>query len=308
MDGQPARPGTRPSSACARSSGSWAADLLGDSGPLADRAGPAHHSRADRPVSLLLQDDRVVAHCFGGGDWRDVLDDLRRRRLIDQDNVLLGGPGRMAAPSRTPTELERRAAALAIWDGGRPVTGALSEAYCRRRAVGRALPGPRALRHNADTPVSAYRPGLYRRPALVAGIQDAGGAYTGVEVTYLARGGRRADDLRLSRKTVGLAPGGCAVRLDPPATEMLVAEGVLTTLSASERFGLPAWALLSTRNLRVWRAPSGVRSVLIAADRGVEGEASAIRLREGLVANGVAVRVELPPDPHGDWNEWAQRP
>ncbi len=124
-------------------------------------------------------------------------------------------------------------------------------------------------------------------------------------MTYLAPNGRRAEDLRLSRKTVGPAPGGCAVRLDPVADEMLVGEGVFTTLSASEWFGLPAWALMSTRNLRVWSPPSGVRSVLIAADRGKDGEASAEVLRARLAGDGVAVTIALPPAPFGDWNDWA---
>ena len=93
-------------------------------------------------------------------------------------------------------------------------------------------------------------------PALIAAIRDTDGALTGVEVTYLAANGQRAVDLRLARKTVGLVPGGCAVRLDPAAPEMLVAEGVFTALSASEWFGLPAWALMSTRNLRAWTPPA----------------------------------------------------
>jgi putative DNA primase/helicase len=123
-------------------------------------------------------------------------------------------------------------------------------------------------------------------------------------VTYLAANGRRAEDLRLPRKTVGPAPGGCAVRLDEVADEMLVGEGVFTTLSASEWFGLPGWALMSTRNLRVWSPPPGVRSVLIAADRGKDGEASAEVLRARLAGDGIAVTVALPPAPFGDWNEW----
>lgn len=86
---------------------------------------------------------------------------------------------------------------------------------------------------------------------------------------------------------------------------MLIGEGVFTTLSASEWFGLPGWALMSTRNLRVWTPPEGVRSVLIAADRGADGEASADRLRERLIAAGVAASVALPPEPWGDWNEWS---
>jgi hypothetical protein len=84
---------------------------------------------------------------------------------------------------------------------------------------------------------------------------------------------------------------------------MLVGEGVFTTLSASEWFGLPAWALMSTRNLRRWRPPAGVREVLIAADRGTDGEASAEQLRVGLAAAGLKARVALPPEGLGDWNE-----
>jgi putative DNA primase/helicase len=277
---------------------------LYDRGRRANVPAP-NHSRADRSVSLLLQDDRVVVNTFGGADWWEILDDLRERRLIDEDNAPLDGPGSSAAPP-SRTELERRAAALGLWDGGRAVAGTLSARYCHSRSIGRALPGPLALRHHSDAPISVYSPGRHRRPSFLAGIQDAAGDYTGVEVTYLTPGGRRADGLRLPRKTVGLAPGGCAVRLDPTAAEMLVGEGVPTTLSASERFGLPAWALLSIRNLRAWRAPPGVRSVLIAGDRGAEGESSAYQLRDRLMGDGVAAFVELPPPRFGDWNEWAQ--
>jgi hypothetical protein len=279
---------------------------LYDRGRRANVPAP-HHSAADRSVSLLLQDDRVVVHTFGGGDWRDVLDDLRDRRLIDGDNFVVGGrsPGGRAAAG--PTQLERRQAAMRLWDTGRPIAGTLSERHVRLRGVARALPGPEVLRHLSEAPVAVYRDGPLRRPALVAGVQDAAGAYTAVELTYLAPNGRRACDLRLPRKTVGLAPGGCAVRLDPAAADMLVAEGVFSAFSAGEHFGLPGWALMSTRNLRAWRAPQGVRFVLIAGDRGADGERSARTLRWALRAEGVRSEIALPPLPFGDWNEWAQR-
>jgi hypothetical protein len=171
-----------------------------------------------------------------------------------------------------------------------------------------ALPGPEALRHLAEAPVSVYQPGKARRPALLAGILSAYGVLVAVEVTYLAPNGKRALDLRLPRKTIGVPPPGCAVRLDPAAEQMLVGEGVFTTLSASEHFGLPSWALQSTRNLRAWSPPEGVRSVLIAADRGKDGQASAEILRARLQDADVEARVELPPAPFADWNDWACRP
>lgn len=268
------------------------------------------HSAEDRSVSLLLEGDRVVVHTFGDGDWKGVLDFLRDHKLIDDDNALLAGLARPVGsrPARPlATRLERRDAALRLWEGGRAVAGSLAERYCRLRGVARALPGPQVLRHNGATPVSAYRGQGYARPALLAGIVDAAGDLTAVEVTYLSAQGRRASDLRLPRKTIGPAPSGCAVRLDPADRDMLVGEGVFTTLSATEWFGLPGWALLSTRNLRAWTPPEGVRSVLIAADRGPDGEASAGQLRARLAHAGVAASIALPPAPWGDWNEWSDR-
>ncbi len=279
---------------------------LYDGGRRANVPAPGH-SRADRSVSLLLKDDRVIVHTFGDGDWQAVLDDLRAKRLIDAHNaprsVSFGeGVAQAAAPK---PDYRRLDAARRLWEAGRPVAGALAERHCRLRHINRALPGPQVLRHGGETPVSAYAEGRYRRPALLVAISTADGAFSAVEVTYLAANGQRALDLRLPRKTVGLVPPGSAVRLDPSAPEMLVAEGVFTTLSASERFGLPGWALQSTRNLKSWSAPEGVRKVLIAADRGKDGEASAEILAGRLRWQGVAAEIAFPPQPHGDWNEAA---
>ena len=278
---------------------------LYDGGRRANIPAPGH-SAADRSVSLLLQDDRVVVHTFGDGDWRSVLDHLRRLNLIDAANAPLSVSGAIERPSRAEARSapERRDAALRLWEAGRPIRRTPSERHCRLRGIKRELPGPEALRHCAEAPVAAYRRSWYARPALLAGIQTADGRFTAVEVTYLSLNGHRAVDLRLPRKTVGLAPSGCAVRLDPVDDEMLVGEGVFSTLSASDWFGLPGWALLSTRNLRVWSPPVGVRSVLIAADRGKDGEASAEVLQARLADDDIAVTVALPPAPFGDWNEW----
>lgn len=276
---------------------------LYDRGLRANIPAPGH-SAADRSVSLLLREGRVIVHTFGDGDWKDVLDYLRGEGLVDAQNAPTTLSQARRAQSGAPvTGLERRQAALRIWEGGRPLAGTLSARHCALRGVGRPLPGPDVLRHGGQTPVSAYAESRHHRPALLAAICDREGGFTAVEVTYLAPNGRRALDLRLSRKTVGPSPACCAVRIDDAAPQMLVAEGLFTTLSASARFALPAWALMSTRNLRHWRPPEGVREVLIAADRGADGEASAEQLRAGLVGAGLKARIALPPEGFGDWNE-----
>jgi hypothetical protein len=285
---------------------------LYEGGRRANIPGPGH-SPNDRSVSLMLRDGRIFVQTFSSRtDWREVFDDLRQRGLVDDDKRPTSGePGGAAAGGRRgrdapATDTVRLDVARRIWEAGRPLRGSLAERHCRLRAVRRDLPGPEVARHCSATPVAAYRETRYTRPALLLGLQDAEGAFTAVEITYLAANGRRADTLKLSRKTVGPVPPCSAVRIDPAAPEMLVGEGFVTTLSATERFGLPGWALMSTRNLKTWIAPEGVRSVLIAADRGEDGEASAQVLAARLREQGARVRIELPPPPHGDWNDWAQ--
>lgn len=278
---------------------------LYDNGRRANIPAPGH-SRRDRSVSLLERDGRLIIHTFGDGDWRAVRDDLRARGLL-KPGAARTAPSREKGPRAPDDETRQRRTdvAHALWAAGRAIEGTISGRYCRGRGVVDLLPGPEALRHHGFAPVSVYSPGRATRPALLAAVRDLDGAVSAIEITYLTPGGRRAFDLALPRKTVGaLAPGG-AVRLDRPSAQMLVAEGVFTALAARARFGLPAWALLSTSNLRRWRAPPGVVSVLIAADRGPDGEASAAHLAAALAQTGVHVRIALPPEPFGDWDEAA---
>lgn len=278
---------------------------LYDRGQRANIPAPGH-SAADRSVSLLLKEGRIIVHTFGDGDWRVVLDHLRGEGLVDAHNAptTLSQSRRASAAGNPGTTIERLNAARRIWEAGKAVAHTLSERHCRLRAITRALPGPQVLRHCGHAPVSAYAAeSRHHRPALLVGVSDAAGAFTAVEVTYLAPNAHRAADLRLNRKTVGVVPAGAAVRIDEAAPEMLVAEGFFTTLSASGRFSLPAWSLMSTRNLRSWSPPPGVRSVLIAADRGLDGAASAQILAARLQRQGVAARIEFPPEGFGDWND-----
>lgn len=266
------------------------------------------HSADDRSVSLLLVEGRVVAHGFGEFDWREILDDLRQRGWIDAENRLLddGAPAAVA-PLPEPTEAERVAAARRLWDEGRPIRDRDPAArHGRRRGVDLALDHAGAFRSHPAAPASIYRWRGPRRPALLAAVRDPAGALTAVEVTYLDGQGRRAALARPARKAVGVIPPGSAVRLAPAATGMLVAEGVFTTLSAMRRFCLPGWALLSAGNLRNWRPPEGVRRVVVAGDRGREGERSACALAAALRTAGVAAEVVLPPAGYGDWNDLDQ--
>ena len=267
------------------------------------------HSHADRSLSLLLAGDRLVVTCFGEGDWAAALKYLREQGLVDAENRPTGAGGSPLGGFRTASPINplKTAAALRLWDAGRDIAGTPGALHLRLRYIKRALPGPDVARFLSETPLSAYRAGDRGtgRPALLLAIRSGVGDITGLEVTYLRPNGRRADELRIPRKHIGRVPAGCAVRIDPAGPDLLVAEGFFTALSASERFGLPAWALLSTRNLRAWTAPEGVRFVLVAGDNGVDGRRSAGVLAARLQVQGVATRLAFPDPPLGDWNDAA---
>lgn len=264
------------------------------------------HSLADRSVSLLLSRGRLVIHCFGGASWQEVRADLAARGFIDARGALIDeGRGLPDAAPPPPGRLERRAVAETLWrDAGvlRPASPA--GRYCLARCAPEALARPWALRSHATAPVSVYAAGRHTRPALIAAIHDPEDGLTAVELTYLTTGGARCTVVQTPRKAIGVLPPGSAVRLSPASDSLLVGEGVFTTLSAMARFALPGWALLSTRNLRRWIPPAGVTRVLIAADRGLDGETSAERLRAALVRREIRVDVQLPPKGFGDWNDW----
>lgn len=260
------------------------------------------HDPADRSVSLLLSEGRVIVHSFGAATWQAVRDDLQRRKLIDADGRIAAG----AASAPTPDGPRRIAVARSLWaEGLRPAPSGLVARHLAGRGI-TLCPATEGLLEHPRAPFSAYTPGRRMGPAMMAGVRDPAGAFTAVELTYLSMNGQVMTGLKVPRKTIGRVPPGSAVRLRPAAPRMLVAEGVVTTLSAMARFGLPGWALMSAGNLAQWMPPADAADVLIAGDRGAAGETAARRLKARLLEAGVGAAIALPPLPCGDWNEAAQ--
>src|SRR5580658_1830546 len=90
---------------------------LYDGGRRANVPAPGHSPR-DRSVSLLWTGQRLVVHGFGAADWREVLDALRARGLIDASGAPTGASTE-APPRRPPAE--RVAMAQALWAAARPL-------------------------------------------------------------------------------------------------------------------------------------------------------------------------------------------
>ena len=79
------------------------------------------HSRADRSVSLLLDQDRVVIHGFGSTGWREVRAHLVGLGLIDAAGRLTGATtgvfGRASVTPIRPPPRGRMAVAQMVWGG-----------------------------------------------------------------------------------------------------------------------------------------------------------------------------------------------
>lgn len=189
---------------------------LYDGGLRANIPAPGHR-RHDRSVSLLWSDGRIVVRSFGAADWRDVLDHLRSVDLIGAD------AGSAAPVHAGPNAEQRVGAAVRLWEAGHSLRGTLGERHLKLRGLRWA--SSKALRFHANVPIAVYAEGRASRPALLAAIQAPDGELSAVEITYVDAVGRRASDLHLSRKTIGLIPAGSAVRIDPRRAEAVDTAG-----------------------------------------------------------------------------------
>lgn len=124
---------------------------LYDRGLRANIPAPGH-SAADRSVSLLLREGRVIVHTFGDGDWKDVLDYLRGEGLVDAHNAPTSlSQSRRARPPARRRDWNAARPPCGSREAGRPLGGTLSARHCAQRSVSRPLPGPDVLRHGGRT-------------------------------------------------------------------------------------------------------------------------------------------------------------
>ena len=198
----------------------------------------------------------------------------------------------------------RREAARRIWNATRLLTGTVAETYLETRGVGHVA-GVAALRFH---PGLSHRTAPGRFPCLVAGVQNTGGRFLGIQRCYLAVDGSGKANVQPARASLGKLAGG-AVRLSEPVDDrLLVGEGIESTAAAALvldwRGG--AWAALGTSGIRAVVLPEPVRNVVIAADRDAKGggQLAAAALAERQEAEGRHVSIHFSHD-FGEFGDFA---
>jgi hypothetical protein len=165
----------------------------------------------------------------------------------------------------------------------------LVETYLRSRGL--TGPIPSCLRFHGEC---LHKPTGGYRPAMVAERTAADGAVVAIHRTYLRRDGGGKADVKPVRMDLGPALG-TAIRLSPVADELMIGEGIETTLSAMQLYGLSGWAAGSTGAMREMKLPDAVRSVIVLADNDKPGDEAARYSAQRWRHAGRRVRIARAP-------------
>ena len=218
------------------------------------------------------------------------------RHAVETDNPADAQPHAAESARRE----DSRRFARRIWKATRPLAGTVAEASLEARGVGNVAGAP-ALRFH---PSLTHRTAPGRFPALVAGVQDVGGRFLGIQRTYLAVDGSSKASVDPVRASLGSLAGGAVRLAESIDGRLLLGEGIETTAAAALVLDWHggAWATLGTSGLRAVEIPAGVRHVTIVADRDAKGggQLAAAALAERLMDEGRSVAIRLPPFV-GDW-------
>lgn len=263
---------------------------------------PAHGSGRNKALSIRLNGDKLLLHCFAGCASGAVLNaiDLTWAELYRGDSRPFMRPSRAAAIPR-PDERERRKLER-LWAAGRPVKpGDLVAEYLAGRGL-HLRQHPAVLRYHPS--LEFWRAGLFfgEWPGMVARVTHPEHGLVALHRTILTSAGKVK---KLTPAVFEGATVGAAIRLfaPQPGQPLALAEGIETALAAHELSGWPVWACISAGGLERVVLPQDVQDVVICADNdhsGV-GESAAQKLAMRLLAEGRKVRLAVPPQPGTDW-------
>jgi putative DNA primase/helicase len=143
-------------------------------------------------------------------------------------------------------------------------------------------------------------------PAMVAAFRRPDGSIETFHVTYLTKGGAKAD-VPVQRKVTGKQQGlsGCAIRLSEVERHIGIAEGIETALSVTQLYGIPCWSVYSAHGMETFEPPEGVEEISIFADtdENFAGQDVATTAARRLTKKGYKVRLAPFLEPGMDYND-----
>jgi hypothetical protein len=297
------------------------------SGEVAGRStilcpGPGH-SPKDRSLSVKL--DPSASYGFlifshAGDDWRTCRDYVRR--CLSMPAWQPGDEQRRSVPPRhvgkwdlaaveaeanegprawTEDEIIRIAAARRIFDEAHDPRNTLVERYFREY---RSLDLPddlagRVLRFHPRCPWRNESSGKTDRvPALIVPFRSIDDD----TITAVHRIALSVDASKLGRRMLGIVHRA-AIKLDPLAEQLAVAEGLETGVAARELGFKPTWVLGSVGAISFFPVIEGVKQLFILGERGNPSARAITSCGAHWRQAGRCVRVVMPDPPYSDLND-----
>ena len=222
-------------------------------------------------------------------------------RLLRAEGVPHVPPPAERLPRAAPDATARIARAAAIWRGAEPIEpGSPAAKYLENRRISHAM-NSAALRWRPDVP----HPAGGRRIALLAAVTAPDGSFAGVQRVFVKPDGRKAD-IEPAKASLGVVAGGACRLADPEGGALVIGEGVETSAAAGAILGLPAWSAISAGNLgRSLILPPAIRSVVIAVDHDMAGQAAAREAWRRWTREGRHVRLATPRKAGSDFADLA---
>jgi hypothetical protein len=254
--------------------------------------------RGDLHPSLQVTDGdrRLLVRCYADCDARDVLDELRRRGLLERPTR--STPAKQAPPPRTADNHERRQHEKAawLWSQRRPIAGTIAETYLRGRHISCALPLTLAF-------LSPTKPG--RHPAMIAafaipdetepGVLGQPRDVNAVHLTLLKPDGAGKANVERPKLFIG-SPGGRPIVLAPPndLLGLAITEGIEDALTAHQATGLVVWAAGAAGFMPALadKVPDYIEAITIYAHSDKAGRDGAHKLAQKLRARGIEIFLE----------------
>jgi putative DNA primase/helicase len=207
-----------------------------------------------------------------------------------------------AAAEHDAEELRRIEQALGIWCAVQPLRGSLAEKYLKSRCID--VPDD-ALDVLGFHPACPF--GGSTVPALVALVRDIiTGEPIGIHRTRLSDDGRKLERPKL----LGPSRGG-AIKLSGESlisTELTIAEGIETALSAMMAGFRPTWSVIDAGGIAKFPVLPHIERLTIIVDNDASGtgQRDTAECRARWEAAGHCVRTVMPPTVGDDLNDVLQ--
>lgn len=250
-----------------------------------------------------------VCKCGAGDGWKllAITQGKDFKTLAAEVDTIIGReyqPNTESQPVENGKKKQREAVSKK-YSGLADLRGTTGEMYLRNRGIN-TLPSD-AIRFCLEQPFNGRH---YQ--SLFSLATDDKGALCYLHRTLLD-GDKKANLGESAKRMLSLQEdsylehaGSVAIRMFPPASTLGIAEGIETALSCRQIYGCNVWAVLNTSLMKRFRAPMGVKHLIIFADTDLNGAGHAAAFECGhrnILSNNDVEKVSIRWPESGDFND-----